>query len=54
MDAIGIAQMEVPNGKESKWIVNEISTDINILSTNINKLSTSINKISIYHDTSII
>ena len=54
VNAIGIAQMEVLNGKESKWIVNEISTDINRLSINTNKLSTSINKISIYHDTSII
>ena len=36
VDAIGIAQMEVLNGKESKWIVNEISTDINRLSISIN------------------
>ena len=47
VNAIGIAQMEVLNGKESKWIVNEISTDINRLSININKISTSINNISI-------
>lgn len=31
---------EALNGKESKWILNEISIDINRFSSNINKIST--------------
>lgn len=51
VNAIGIAQMEVLNGKESKWIVNRIST--NCQPTSID-YQYKINTKSIYHDTSII